>query len=224
MTNMPENAHFHSEDIWLCSECDLVIPKKTLVRGERAYCPHCRNKVAECSRYPGSVPLALAIAGLLLLLPACTLPLLRMQFLAKSTTHSIVSVITAFLEQSMWFPALLISISAVIIPFVYLSAAAFLLLSVKYKKSFVYTTNILYIFQCIKEWRMLEVYLMGIFIAMIKLNDIAHVRPDIGLVILAGLTLCQLFIAWTLKPYTLWQQIEASSQTDVGHAQVRCDD
>lgn len=194
--------------VWLCEECDAVIPKQTLQPGEKAYCPNCHHKIAEKSRYSLHVPLAFSITGLLLLVPACFLPLIHMQMLARVTDHSIVSGVADFIHQGMWIPAVLISAGAIISPLIYLVISTILLASILQGSYNPRLRNMLLTFKHIRYWGMLEVYLLGIFITIIKLGDVARIYPGLGLVTLAGLIICQAMITLTVKPHLLWRHLE----------------
>jgi len=198
------------EDVWLCEECDTVMPKQPLHPGERVYCPNCKHNIAEKSRYSFHVPLALSITGLLLLLPACLLPLIHMEVFADVTNHSIISGIADFLQQGTWLPAILIFLGTVVIPFIYLFLNTFILISLISGKSRDYLIKTIKLFTHIKYWGMLEVYLLGIFISIIKLGDVAKVYPGLGLVALIGLILCQTLITLIVKPSMLWNALSTT--------------
>jgi len=207
------------DKIWLCEECDAILPKQHLSPGDKVFCPNCKKKITEQSRYPLQVPLAFAITGLLLLIPACTLPLIKMQFLSSTTNHSIVSGILDFIQQGMWVPAILILFGTIISPFIYLVLSTFILSCMTLNIYHRYLITLLRLFDRIKRWGMLEVYLLGIFIAIIKLSDIAKVYLGFGLIILAGLIFCQAAISLTAKSQILWDRLDLLRyrSTEQGH-------
>ena len=194
--------------IWLCEECDAAILRQTLKPGEKAYCPNCQHIVAKKSRYSLHVPLALAVTGLVLLPPSCLLPLIHMQMLTNVNDHSIVSGISHFMSQGMWIPAILITLCAVISPLIYLSLNTILLSCVTLGIRHNYLIKMLLLLQNIRRWGMLEVYLIGVFTAIIKFSSFAKIYPGIGLLILTGLILCQTAISLIIKPQMLWEQLD----------------
>ncbi|MCV6626005.1 MAG: paraquat-inducible protein A, partial [Cellvibrionaceae bacterium] len=54
----------------------------------------------------------------------------------------------------------------------------------------------------------LEIYLLGVFVSMIKLVDIAEVTPGIGLYSMAALILTTLITSTQLDQHRFWRRIE----------------
>jgi paraquat-inducible protein A len=64
----------------------------------------------------------------------------------------------------------------------------------------------------LREWGMLEVYLMGILVAIVKLIDMADLSLGVGLVCFVALLLVQIWLEVTMSPHQIW---EALSGEDV---------
>ena len=201
--SLPSGAAF-AEQLWLCGECDAVVPARVLRPGELALCPVCRGRIARCSRYHLTIPLALAIAALLLIIPACTLPLMEMHVLSGVTHHSVVSGIRAFIARGTPVPALLIAMAVIIVPLTHLFTVIVSLIMILRRVYPGLTIRLIRVFEILHLWCMPEVYLLGIFIAIVKLDDVAQVEPDTGLVVFIAFVLCHALTAFTIQPRTLW--------------------
>ena len=60
---------------------------------------------------------------------------------------------------------------------------------------------------------MLEVYLMGILVSIVKLIDMADLHLGIGLACFIGLLLSQVWLEVTMSPHQVWDSLDAG-----GHA------
>lgn len=196
------------ENLWLCKICDLLIPRQPLSAGERVLCPECHHKVAEKNYCPLLVGLALAFTGLLLVIPGCLLPLIHMKIFSIVTDHSIVTGITSFARQGMWIPAILIFMGIIFIPLLYFTLTITLLSFITLNRYYAWLTVILRLQQQIRNWSMLEIYLLGIIIAMVKLGDFGKVYPDLGFFVFIGLFVCQSLLVLSIRPYVLWEKLE----------------
>lgn len=58
------------------------------------------------------------------------------------------------------------------------------------------------------EWGMVEIYLLGILVAVIKLAEMATVQPGAGLLCFAGLMAAELGISICMDEQEIWEQLE----------------
>ncbi len=63
-------------------------------------------------------------------------------------------------------------------------------------------------YQQLDSWGVLEIYMLGILVSIIKLVDIAEVTPGIGLYILAGLIVTTILTSTQLDKHRFWRRIE----------------
>ncbi|MNT76087.1 Paraquat-inducible protein A [compost metagenome] len=63
------------------------------------------------------------------------------------------------------------------------------------------------IYHHLRDWGMLEVYLMGILVAIVKLADIADLSLGIGLLCFVGLLLVQVWLEVTMSPHQIWRAL-----------------
>jgi paraquat-inducible protein A len=63
---------------------------------------------------------------------------------------------------------------------------------------------------------MLEVYLMGILVAIVKLIDMAELHIGVGLACFIGLLLSQIWLEVTMSRHQVWESL-AGEFDDEGH-------
>ena len=59
---------------------------------------------------------------------------------------------------------------------------------------------------------MLEVYLMGILVAIVKLADMADLSIGLGLFCFIALLLVQVWLEVTMSPHQIWQALSEENQ------------
>ena len=59
-----------------------------------------------------------------------------------------------------------------------------------------------------QPWAMLEVMILGILVALIKIAELATVAPGIGMYAVAGLVVLFAAIMTTFDPREVWKRVE----------------
>ena len=110
--------------------------------------------------------------------PAPAGNILSREFEAKGLGEKIVGDITYIkTEKDGWcYLALFVFLFSVLIPFLKLIAQVIVLICIFYKKSLNIGRFFYRGYQVFREWGMLEVYLFGIIVSIVKLIDMADVK------------------------------------------------
>ena len=220
---MPDSADVHDvselplEALTACHECDLLMRKPALQDGESAHCPRCGFELYRHRPYVVKRSLALAIAALLLYAPANFLPIMQLSLLGQNTQDTVWSGVRALYNTGMQGVAVVVFLSSMAIPLLKLLCQFLVLLSVQTKVGRSYGLLLYRIYHHLREWGMLEVYLMGTLVAIVKLMDIAQLTLGIGLACFIGLLLVQVWLEVTMSPHQIW---EALSGEDDDHART----
>lgn len=60
------------------------------------------------------------------------------------------------------------------------------------------------IYHHLRDWGMLEVYLMGVLVAIVKLVDLAELSLGLGLACFISLLLVQVWLEVVMSPHQVW--------------------
>lgn len=186
-----------------CPECDalfLLIPVKAT---QNAYCPCCDAKVRNGRDWSLTRLSAMAIAMLLLMPLAFTSPLLSILMLG--------SRVDVNLWQGIWQMAIGgDAITAAMVLFCLIGAPVTLVLSIIYlwlgNTLGMNLRPVLLLLTRLKEWVMLDIYLVGIGIACIKVSDYAFIEPGYGLIAFVALVILSLLTLIHLNVEQLWHR------------------
>lgn len=186
-----------------CPDCDLLIHERRLRAGQRARCPRCGCIIHE--RKPESIRrcLAASSAGLLLLGPALSLPLLHFEMLGRDNHTSVLGSVAALFVQQWWLSLLVLICSALLPLLQLLTMAAASWAQWRGRRLAALRPLLRWSFR-LREWGMLEIYLLAILVALIKLEGDGRVLLDTGLYCLAALLFCNTLAASNFDRQQVW--------------------
>ncbi|WP_434579763.1 paraquat-inducible protein A [Pseudomonas sp. Z5-35] len=194
-------------DLVACHECDLLMRKPRLAYGEKAECPRCgyelyahRHNVVERS-------LALVIAALLLFVPANFLPIMQLNLLGQSSEDTVWSGVVGLFDTGMQGVSVVVFLCSMAIPLLKLLCQLIVLLTIRWNIGRSYGLLLYRIYHHLRDWGMLEVYLMGVLVAIVKLADMAAVTVGLGLVCFVSLLLVQVWLEVVMSPHQVWQAL-----------------
>lgn len=205
---MPEAPAVDSRHSTACPECDLLLAEVRVPAGSEATCPRCEHVIHEGK--PDSIPRALALstAGLVLIGPGIGLPLMSLSVLGMRQESSLLEGVLAMSGSGYWEVALVVLLCAVIAPFLnlWLMFTVSLQLTLKHRPRWL--PSLLRINHHVRQWAMLEVFLMGALVAMVKLKDMAMLLPGPGLYCFVGLMLSALLLDALTDEHEFWQALD----------------
>ncbi|WP_163834529.1 paraquat-inducible protein A [Spartinivicinus ruber] len=191
-----------------CHECDLLVPIQPLPLGCKARCPRCGYTLYENTPHNVEKNLAICLSAIILFIPAISLPLLSMRMLGQSQHDTVLAGIYVLFTHDLWWTALLISFCSIIAPFVKLILLTYVLIGITRKKTRFRHFLAFRGYQKLDTWSMLEVYMLGILVSMIKLLELAELHFGLGLACFIGLLLAVILVRVTLNKHQVWSLLE----------------
>lgn len=198
---------FPLEALVACHECDLLMHKPSLSDGESAACPRCGYELFRHRHRVVRRSLALVIAALLLYVPANFLPIMQLNLLGQTTEDTVWSGVVGLYNSGMQGIALVVFLCSMAVPLLKLLCQLLVLLSIRLDFGRSYGLLLYRIYHHMREWGMLEVYLMGILVAIVKLMDLADLSLGLGLFCFVALLLVQVWLEVTMSPHQIWEAL-----------------
>ncbi|VVP13467.1 hypothetical protein PS850_03491 [Pseudomonas fluorescens] len=195
------------EDLVACHECDLLMRKPELAHDEKALCPRCGYELYAHRHNVVQRSLALVIAALLLFVPANFLPIMQLNLLGQSSNDTVWSGVVGLFDSGMQSVSVIVFLCSMAIPLIKLLCQLAVLLSIRFDVGRSYGLLIYRIYHHLRDWGMLEVYLMGVLVAIVKLADMAAVTVGLGLACFIGLLLVQVWLEVVMSPHQIWQAL-----------------
>ena len=194
-------------DLVACHECDLLMRKPKLAHGEKALCPRCGYELYAYRHNVVHRSLALVIAALLLYVPANFLPIMQLNLLGQSSQDTVWSGVLGLFNSGMQGVAVIVFLCSMGIPLLKLLCQLTVLLSIHFDVGRSYGLLLYRIYHHLRDWGMLEVYLMGVLVAIVKLADMAAMTIGIGLACFVALLLVQVWLEVVMTPHQIWQAL-----------------
>jgi len=151
--------------------------------------------------------LALTIAGLILFVVANTYPFLAMKSEGLVQETTLLAGVKELYAQNMWGLAVLVLFTTFLTPFIQLSGMLYVLLPLKFNRLPWRLPFIFRFLQNIQPWGMMEVFMLGILVAIVKLAKMASIIPGIALYSFAALILVLAGAMASLDPDIVWDRL-----------------
>ncbi len=194
--------------IILCPECDLLLEMSSVEEGEKLLCPRCGAILGAPVKDSVEKVLALTSAGLLIYVPAIFLPLLTFDAAGIESSGSIADSFLALINTHFYFTGLMVFLTAILIPLVKLVMLFIVAASLYTGRSSRKTAVLFRLYHHLDEWGMLEVYMIGILVTIIKMLHMAHVNYDVGFYCFIGLLAATLGSAALMDKKLFWDEID----------------
>lgn len=198
----------HKNELHACHECDLLVTGLSVEEGQKAVCPRCGAVLFENKPDTINRTLALTIAGLFLFWPANLLPILSLNIMGSESYNTMVGAASALASNGQYLVALLVLFCSVLAPFLSLCLLLVILVQTKLKRDFVPLHPLFRFYNHLDSWAMLEIYMIALLVAIIKLLDMAEVDVNLGMFCFIGLLVTYLGAKVTLENSVVWEMIE----------------
>lgn len=210
MSDSPREPSLSSlplEQLVACHECDLLMRKPMLQDGESAECPRCGYELFSHRHHVVRRSLALVLTALLLYIPANFMPIMQLNLLGQTSQDTVWSGVIGLYESGMQGIAVVVFLSSMAVPLLKLLCQLLVLISIRLDFGRSYGLLLYRIYHHLREWGMLEVYLMSILVAMVKLMDLADLSIGLGLFCFIALLLVQVWLEVTMSPHQVWEAL-----------------
>jgi paraquat-inducible protein A len=204
-------------DLIACHECDLLMRRPDLGEEQKACCPRCGYELVVHRSQMERRALALVITALLLFVPANFLPIMKLNLLGQTTHDTVWTGVLGLYHTGMASVAIVVFLCSMVIPLIKLLCQLGVLLCINTGRARGLGILLYRLYHHLREWGMLEVYLMGILVSIVKLIDLADLHLGIGLACFIGLLLSQVWLEVTMSPHQVWDALDAEGESHARH-------
>jgi paraquat-inducible protein A len=174
-----------------CPICGLAQTLAPLAIGTRAHCARCDSVLLWRGRSdPSQAALCFTLAALLLFVPANLWPVLEITTFGQVHSHTVMSGAAALWQGSMWPLAIPVALASVVLP----GALIAILLALAVAQRLGIGVDALRpwrrLCDFVRAWSIVDVYLLAIFITVVKLAQMTDAAPALGAALLFGMVVC----------------------------------
>jgi paraquat-inducible protein A len=189
-----------------CATCGLIQRVTALEPGMVAECSRCGFVVSERKSGGLALTAALALAALILYVPANVFPILSMSLHGAYSESTIWDGCVSLLRNRQWFTAAIVFLASIVIPLLKLLGLFFLVATARYG-SIIGQRQQAWIHKFISligPWALLDVFLVAVLVALVKLEKLATILPGPGLAAFAAVVVLTIMASASFDPKLIW--------------------
>lgn len=156
---------------------------------------------------------AFALSALILYVPANIYPILRTNFYGAYSESTVWDGCVSLFQHGEWLVAAIVFLASILVPLFKLLGLFYLVFTTKFgftrrrrERTWIYK-----IIDIIGPWAMLDVFLLAILVALVKLGNLVTVLPGRGLLPFAAMVVLTLLASASFDPKQIWVQPEKTS-------------
>ena len=191
-----------------CHECDLLQREVALPPGGKAVCPRCRATLYTESRDSINRALALMLAAALMFLIGNSFPVVTMEIQGHRTEALVWQGAWRLHQEGETLVGILVFLTALVFPLLQIGGMLAILVPLRFGLTPRYLVPAYRTIEQVKPWSMVEVFMLGVLVSLVKLAHMAKVVPGIGMWAFFALIITLAWASSTLNPHEVWSRLE----------------
>jgi paraquat-inducible protein A len=191
-----------------CPECDALqqVPRK---EPATYHCPRCGAVVHRA--VPGRLDqaLALCLAAIFCFVLANSFPIVAIEAAGDTVNSTLIGAALALQAQQMDLVAVVVVLTTVIVPSIDLFCTVALLLFARARHSSPALALLFRTREALRPWNMVEIFVLGSLVAIVKLGSLASVILGTGIWSLGAFIVLSAATSHAFDPVEFWDEIEA---------------
>ena len=190
-----------------CHDCDLLHRVRPLLDGQSATCSRCGAILYQQKPDSLNRTLMLTVTAFILFILANTFPFMTLKIAGREQGTTLISGAIAFHESGMWGLPVLVFLTSILVPAVKILGMLYILLPLKFNRLPWKVGPLFRFLQTVTPWGMMEVYMLGVFVALVKLADLATIVPGVAIYAFGALILIMAAASTSLDPRIVWNRL-----------------
>ena len=191
-----------------CPHCDLLQRLPDLAPSASARCPRCDRELWRRREDSLDRTLALTIAAAMLLVVANAVPMLGLSAVGRQSFTTVFGGAVQLWNDGRELVAGLVLFTAVIAPALQVGFMLAIVLGAQRERAPRWVGTLLRLHPTTSTWSMIEVMMLGVLVALIKIADYAKVIPGLALFVLGALIFLLAAIQAIFDPREVWSRVE----------------
>lgn len=205
-----------------CHGCGTIHNRREIGGGQTAACTVCDGTLQNGPVRSFDRSLALGAAALVLFVLANSLPFLTFELEGRDIAANLWQGAIALWGAGMWPLSLLVLLLATIVPGVRIGLLIFVLGAIMLGRTGPMPRQAFKLAGKLQPWAMMEVYLLGVIVAYVKLSDMAQIGLEVGLWAFALLIPVLALAESMLDSRAVWESFEPQADRRLlGRGRVR---
>ncbi len=190
-------------DAIVCEGCDAVYRRAPLRPREVAQCQRCGTELDRHAGDQGARVLPLTVACLILFAIANLFPIVEIELRGLRSQTTLMGAVMVLGAEGRSVVALLVLATTILFPLLQLCILFYLLVPTTRVRRPAGFNLLVRLMQSLRPWGMIEVFLLGVLVALVKLSSLAEVVAGPALWAFVALTVL-LTAVLSFDPRTFW--------------------
>jgi paraquat-inducible protein A len=199
-----------------CPDCDLLQRLPELDPGASARCPRCDFELWRRRDDSSHRTLPLAIAAAVLYVVANTSPMLGLSAVGHEASTTVLGGAQQLWRDGREIVAGLVLLTAVVAPALQIGFMLVIALVTHRERVPGWVRTLLRFHPTTRIWSMIEVMMLGVLVALIKIAELATVVPGVAMYALGALVFLLAAIQANFDPRDVWNRVEWAEAADRG--------
>lgn len=165
----------------VCPSCDLAHQVGMAPASVGTLCARCRAPLQRPENGSIDAAIALAICALVLFLLTNAYPLVEIQVNGTTRTTTLVGAALGLYSQDHTGLAALVFLTTVVGPLLQIASLLYLLIPLRRDREAPFQNTIFRLLAQVRPWTFVEVFMLGVLVALVRLSAYARVIPGVAL-------------------------------------------
>ena len=201
----------HSPRYIGCHDCDALFTAPTLHEGERLVCPRCDAHLLSVRHNSVQRATAFALAAAVFFVAANAFPFLSLQSDYRESNMVLAQSVSGL--ESAGYPPLAsaVAIFTLVAPTLVIGGLLYLLLPLLSGRRLPGAIVLCRVVHDARRWNMVEVYLLGVLVSMLKLGSLAKLSLGTSFWAFVGLIICLTASLACIDHHELWARLDMAA-------------
>lgn len=180
--------------------------------GTRAMCLRCNAVLRHTRQDPLLLPLAFNLSALVLFLLGASLTIMSVSTAGQQRTAALLSGPSEMQQYGLWEISAVVIVTTVAAPLARVMCMLAVLLGLRFERPPAELRAIFAWVEHLRPWSMIEIYLLGLFVAYVRLSDMSTVDLGPAVFALFGLMVVTVLADYTLDEQAVWEAMEPKNR------------
>jgi len=191
-----------------CHECDLLQHQVEVPLGDSAVCSRCGAVLYTHRRDTINRTIALMIAAAVLFVIGNSFPVVSMELQGQRTYAMVWEGAWRLHQEGETLVGTLVFLTAFVFPLLQIAGTLAILVPLRLGYTPRYLVHGFRIVSEAKPWSMVEVFMLGVLVSLVKLAHMATVIPGIGMWAFFALIVTLAWATSTLDAHEVWERLD----------------
>jgi paraquat-inducible protein A len=200
-----------------CHECGTFQRVPAMLPNARAVCRQCDALLRHTRADPFGLPLALNLAALMMFGIGAFWTLLSVGTAGQLRNANLLTGPEELRSFGLWELSIVVLATTFAAPLARILCMIAVLVGLRLPHRPPFIRLIFAWIEHLRPWSMVEIFLLGLFVAYVRLSGIAHIDLGPAILALATLTVTMLAADIMLDPQAVWEALDAQNRADTSH-------